>query len=120
MSNLSTLLTERGEIMNTKLHPALKMSYAQKMERNLQKRVALLNFLCSGESYSTLSIVADILRISERTAQLLLKKLVAEKLLRVDERASPYSRIKLYGVTQHGLALTQSAHPDCKEFFVGK
>jgi hypothetical protein len=106
--------------MSTQLHPALKMTYAQKMERNAQKRATLLDFLASGESYTTLSIVADLLRISERTAQLLLKKLVQEKALRVDARASPYSRIKLYGITEHGIAITESAHPDCKEFFVGK
>ena len=106
--------------MSTKLHPALKMTYAQKMERNAQKRATLLSFLASGESYTTLSVVTELLRISERTAQLLLKKLVAEKALRVDARASPFSRIKLYGITQHGIAITESAHPDCREFFVGK
>ena len=106
--------------MSTKLHPSLQMTFAKKMERNAEKRATLLSFLCSGESYTTLSIVSILLRVSERTAQLLLKKLVEEKLLRVDARASPYSRIKLYGITQHGIALTQTAHPDCKEFFAGK
>lgn len=101
------------------LNPALKMSYQEKQERAADKRRVLLGFLASGEVYTTLSIVAELLQTTERTALRLVTKLVAEKSLRADLKAVPFSNLKIYGITAHGIGITESAHPRCREFFTG-
>lgn len=101
------------------LNPALKMSYQEKQKRAADKRRVLLGFLASGEVYTTLSIVAELLQITERTALRLLKTLTAEKILRADLKAVPFSNLKIYGITAHGIGITESAHPRCREFFTG-
>jgi len=106
--------------MSTKLHPALKMTYTQKIERAAHKRTVLLDFLASGEVFTTVAMAAELLQISEQTVQPMLKRLVAEQILRVDTKAVPFSKLKLYGITVHGLALTESANPMCNEFRVGR
>jgi len=106
--------------MSTKLHPALKMTYTEKVERAAHKRAVLLDFLASGEVFTTVAMAAELLQISEQTVQPMLKRLVAEQILRVDTKAVPFSKLKLYGITVHGLALTESANPKCNEFRVGR
>ena len=106
--------------MSTQLHPALKMTYAQKMERTAHKRAALLDFLASGEVFTTVAMAAELLQLSEQTVQPLLKRLVAEQMLRVDTKAVPFSKTKLWGITAHGIALSPSADPNCNEFRVGR
>jgi hypothetical protein len=108
------------EVAMTKLHPALKMTYAEKMERADQKRTLLLNFLASGEVFTTIAIAAELLQLSEQTVQPMLKRLVAGQILRVDAKAVPFSKTKLWGITAHGLALTESSNPKCNEFRVGR
>jgi hypothetical protein len=106
--------------MSTKLHPALKMTYTEKIERAAHKRAVLLDFLASGEVFTTVAMSAELLQLSEQTVQPMLKRLVAEQILRVDTKAVPFSKLKLYGITVHGLALTESADPECNEFRVGR
>lgn len=100
--------------------PALTMTSAEKRERAALKRRTLLSFLASGEVYTTLAIAAELLQTSERNALRLLQKLIEEKLLKVDEKVMPGSNLKLYGVSAHGLALAETAHPQAREFGIGK
>lgn len=99
---------------------ALTMSRAEKLARASQKREAVLGFLASGETYSTLEILAELLQTSERNTRRLLQRLTAEKFLKVENNALPYSPLKLYGVTAHGIAMTLTAHPSAREFYLGK
>lgn len=100
--------------------PALKMSYAQKQARAVQKRAALLGFLASGEVWTTLAMVAELLQVEERTALRLLKSLAKEKLIKVDEGVMKLSNLKIYGITAHGIATTVSAHPKAREYQMGR
>ena len=84
--------------MNTQLHPALKMTYTEKIERAAHKRAALLDFLASGEVFTTVAMAAELLQLSEQTVQPMLKRLVAEQILRVDTKAVPFSKTKLWGI----------------------
>jgi len=101
------------------INPALTLSHAEKRARNASKRATTLSFLASGECYTTLSVISDLLQVSEQTALPLLKKLIGEKILIAEANALPFSRLKLYGITAHGIALTESAHPQCREFRTG-
>lgn len=101
------------------VHAALQISHAEKQQRAAEKRRMLLTFLASGESYTTLQIISDLLKVSDDTALRLVKKLVAEQILRADLKAVPFSNLKLYGITAHGLGITDGSHPKCKEFYPG-
>lgn len=100
------------------LNPALSMTYAQKQQRAADKRRLLMSFLASGECYTSPVIVAELLQTTERTAQRLLKTLAEEKILRA-EKVIPFSSLKIYGITEHGIGITESAHPRCREFRIG-
>lgn len=99
---------------------ALTMTYAEKQARAEFKRRTLLSFLASGEVWTTLTVVAQLLNTTERTALRLLQSLVAEHLLKVDIGIVPHSNLKLYGITAHGLAVCDTSHDKCKEFAIGR
>jgi len=101
-------------------NPAFKMSYAEKQERHSQKRACLLQFLASGEVYTTLQVAAQLLNASERTTLRLLQKLVEEKLLKIDLKVMPHTNLKLYGVSEHGLAMTKNANQKAKPFMLSR
>lgn len=106
--------------MTRELNPSLKMSYKQKQERALQKKVVVLNFLASGEVWTTLAVVAELLKVTERTAQHLLARLVEERLVAVDLNVVPHSNLKIYGITEHGLSVCESTNPACKSYSIGR
>lgn len=101
-------------------NPAFKMSYMEKQERHSQKRACLLQFLASGEVYTTLSVSAKLLNASERTTLRLLQKMVEEKLLKIDLNVMPHTSLKLYGISEHGLAMCDSAHQKAKPFMLSR
>jgi hypothetical protein len=96
------------------------MTRAEKLLRASQKREVLLVFLASGEGFTTLAVVAELLETSERNALRLLQKMQEEKLIKVDENVMPHTSLKLYGITAHGLAITAKAHPKAREFELSK
>jgi len=99
---------------------ALAMSYAEKQSRAVFKRSTLMGFLASGEVWTTLSVTAELLQTTERNALRLLQTLVKEKLIKVDEGIVEHSNLKLYGISDHGIAVTESANPGCRAFQIGK
>lgn len=99
---------------------ALTMTYAEKQARAAFKRKTLMAFLVSGEQWTTLSVTADLLQTTERNALRLLQTLVKEKLIKVDEGIVEHSNLKLYGISAHGIAVTESSNPGCREFPVGR
>ena len=100
-------------------NPALKMSPVERQQRSAEKRAAVLNFLASGEQWSTLSVLSELLQTSERNALRLLQKLTEEKLLKVDDRVLPHLRLKLYGLSDHGIAMV-GADVKMKAFCIGR
>jgi hypothetical protein len=99
--------------------PFYKMSHQQKQERAKLKRNTLLCFLASGEVYTTVTIVSELLQISERTALRLLQSLEHDKLIKVDQKIIPNSNLKLYGITDHGLSIAGAAE-NIKPFELGR
>lgn len=102
------------------MNPAFKMTYIEKQERHSQKRACLLQFLGSGEVYTTLPVAAQLLNASERTTLRLLQKLVEEKLLKIDLNVMPHTNLKLYGISEHGLAMTENASSKAKPFMLSR
>lgn len=101
-------------------NPAFHMTYLEKQERHSQKRACLLQFLASGEVYTTLKVAAQLLQASERTTLRLLQKLVEEKLLKVDLKVMPHTSLKLFGISEFGLAMTETANLKAKPFMLSR
>lgn len=97
----------------------LKMSPSDRARRHQQKTAVVLGFLGSGEGYSILPVVAELLQTSERNALRLLQKLVEDKLIKVDEKILTHTRQKLYGITDHGLSMVGAAK-EVRAFQIGK
>jgi hypothetical protein len=97
-------------------HILKKMTRAEVLARVEEKRNALLRFLCSGEVYTSLQIAAAVMGVSERSARDTLKALVRDRLIKVDAGLPQ----KVYGLSAHGIAMTEGAHPACREFQAGK
>lgn len=64
-------------------------------------------------------MTSELLETSERNALRLLQKLVQEKFLKVDEGISPHSNLKLYGLTDHAIAVV-GAQINVKAFPIGR
>lgn len=99
--------------------PALTLTYIEKRQRQLFKRRTLMEFLASGEVYTTLAVTAMLIQSSERTALRLLHTLAKEKFIKIDKDAG-HNHQNLYGVSAHGLAMTEAIHPKCREYASGK
>lgn len=95
------------------------MTTREKKERAEFKRRTLLSFLCSGEQWTTLAVVAELLQTSERNALRLLKKLIDEHLIKVDVGIVHHSNLKLYGLTDHSIA-SFGAPANAKAFAIGR
>lgn len=102
------------------LTTALSMSYAEKQARAAEKRRVFMSFLASGEVYTTLAVSAELLQTSERTALRFLQKLLKEKLIKVDENVVSHTTLKLWGISDHGINMTESAHPKAKPFALSR
>jgi hypothetical protein len=85
-----------------KFTPFSMMTAADISARNHEKRNAILYWLAR-YSFSTLSVIASLLKIDERNARSMLKKMEAEKLLRSELLPSGH---RLYGLTPSGIAQT--------------
>lgn len=97
-------------------HVLEKMSRAEVLARAAEKRGLLMSFLASGEAYTSLKIAADIMGVSQRAARDTLKALVRDSMIKVEDGLPQ----KLYGLTSHGIALTENAHSAVREFQIGK
>jgi hypothetical protein len=81
------------------------MSHAEKQARAAQKRQAILTFLASGETYTTLPISAQVMKCSARAAHDTLEALVRGMALKSEAHFVNSRKTHIYGITLHGLAL---------------
>ena len=102
------------------IHPAMMMSPQERREQADEKRVELLNFLGSGEVWSSLSVIAVLLQRTEQTARRLVKRLVSDGYVKIDTVSHLGGSLRLYGITRSGLEFAPEAHPLCRPFELGK
>lgn len=92
------------------------LTYAEKQARAEAKRRMLIEFLASGEVYTTIEVAALLLQCSERTAARTADQLIrAESILarQIDGRAG--KPVIAYGVTPDGLATVGKIGNPCME-----
>lgn len=82
-----------------------KLSHSEKLARRDEKRDAILKFLASGEVFTTSSIVADLLQVSDRNAAMALEGLEKAMALKSETHLVNSRKTKIYGLTSHGAAL---------------
>jgi hypothetical protein len=81
------------------------MSYAERQARNEAKRLLILHFLASGEVYTTVQIAALVMACSTTSAERTLAGLVRDGALKSEAHFIQSRKLKIYGVTPHGIAL---------------
>jgi hypothetical protein len=84
-----------------------RMSFSDKQARASEKRQAILAFLASGETYTTVPIAARVMRCSVRSATRTLDAPIRDAALKSESLFIQSRRIRLYGITPHGLALAK-------------
>ena len=100
----------------TKNLPA--MTHAQRMARAAEKAGTLLQFLGSGEVYTTAPIVADLLQIDRSRAIACLRALEKQGALKSEQQYFNAREQRIYGITPHGIAMADTF--DCPHFELGR
>lgn len=95
-----------------------QMPYAERMARNEAKKRIVLDFLASGESYTTVAVAADLLQMSLRRTRDALEGLVKDGSLKSEIHRVDAHSLTLYGITGHGLAIADKL--DSPEFEKGR
>ena len=91
--------------MQNQLYQPPRMSYAEKQARAQAKRYVLLQFLASGEVYTVSSIAAQLMSVSQSSAERTLASLVFAGALKFESHIIASRKAHIYGITSHGLAL---------------
>ncbi len=82
-----------------------KMTYAEKQARAQAKRQVALSFLASGEVYTVPAIAAQLMAVSQSSAERTLASLVLDGSLKFESHIIGSRKTHIYGITSHGLAL---------------
>lgn len=82
-----------------------RMTYAERQARNEAKRLLILHFLASGEVYTSAQIAALAMACSASSAERTLAALVRDGALKAEIHFVQSRKLKLYGITPHGLAI---------------
>lgn len=85
--------------------PLPQMTHAQRCARAQAKAEILLNFLASGEVYTSADIAADMLQIDRRRAAATLKSLESQGALKCETHSVNARMLRIHGITPHGLAM---------------
>lgn len=93
-----------------------KLSRAEIDSRAAEKRTKILDFLSSGEVWTTVAVVNLLLGCSRQSSLRTLKSM--EKADSI--KSELCGNTQLFGISGNGLALAEAAHPDAKEFELGK
>lgn len=93
-----------------------KMSRSEIDVRASEKRTKILDFLSSGEVWTTVQVVNLLLGCSRQSSLRTLKSLEKAGLI----KSEMCGNTQLFGISGHGLALSEVAHEHCKEFELGK
>ncbi len=83
----------------------LEMSFLEKQARAQEKRDAILEFLGSGECYTSLQISSRVMSCSVRAARDTLDALIRDGALKSESLFVQSRKMRIYGVTPHGLAM---------------
>ena len=81
------------------------MSYVEKQARAQAKRHVLLKFLASGEIYTGPSIAAQLMSVSQSSAERTLSSLVFDGSLKLESHLISSRKTYIYGITSHGMAM---------------
>ncbi len=82
-----------------------KMTYTERQARSDAKRLLILRFLSSGETYTGLRIAAQLMACSATSAERTLAGLVRSGALKTEIHFVQSRKLKLYGISPYGLAL---------------
>lgn len=95
-----------------------RMAHSERMARAAAKRQTLLEFLGSGEIYTTAPLVADLLQIDRSRAIACLKALEVAGALKSEVQYFNARAGRIYGITPHGIAIADTF--DCPHFELGR
>ena len=99
-------------------NPLPNMKYLERMARAQEKRHAILQFLGSGETYTTRAVTARLLKTSEMSADRTLQALTRDGCLKTEWHQVNSRKVLIFGISAHGLALANQAIG--KEFELGR
>lgn len=95
-----------------------RMTYAERQARNEAKRLLTLRFLASSEVYTSVPIAALVMACSTSSAERTLAGLARDGALKSEVHFVQSRKLKLYGITPHGLAI--AGEFDSPPFEVGR
>ncbi len=95
------------------------MTYAEKIEIRDIKHGRIINFLADFEVFTTIAVVALMIEISKSNSRRALEQLVKSGLLITEDHFIDGHRVKIYGITHHGL-VASGAEADTPYFERGK
>lgn len=85
------------------------MTHGERQARASEKRERLLNFLASGEVWTSTQLAADLLQVSRPVALNTLAALGKERAIVSESHMIAGRTQKIWGITAHGLALAEVA-----------
>ncbi|MGA8148221.1 MAG: MobC family replication-relaxation protein [Gallionellaceae bacterium] len=94
------------------------MSFLEKQSRADAKRELVLQFLASGEVFSTVTMLSRVISASPSSTLRTLDYLMRDGALKVEEHVIQCRHTHLYGITPHGLGLVGKF--DSRHFELGK
>lgn len=95
------------------------MNKAEIDARAEAKRVLLLDFLASGECWTTAPIAGVLMQTSGRSALSTLQSLERAMLIKKEDGQRGFVPA-LFGITNHGLGMARNPHPQAREFQIGR
>lgn len=95
-----------------------RLTHEQRLARAAAKRELLLQWLSTGEVYTSLSIASRLMSVSHSSAQRTLAGLVRNRALKFESHFVASRKTFIYGITPHGLALCDKF--DVPHFQIGK
>lgn len=87
------------------MNPIPHMTYAEKMATNANKKKLILDFLASGEVYTTASILQSLLQLSQPRVLSVLKTMEADGSIKSESHLVASRQTHIYGITAHGCAI---------------
>ena len=93
-----------------------RKSYTQNQKRSAEKQQSIVDFLGSGEVWSSLFILTHVLKIEVHQTRVTLDRMVDNKLLKKETLPNG---LTIYGITNTGIALVKD-QTNAKPFQIGK
>ena len=114
------VITNFENEIKQEIHPAMRMPTHERFKRSREKQSLLLNFLGSGEIWTTLDVISHLIEGSEQNARRLVQRMVKDSVIKVDKVPHLGGQLKLYGITSYGLRVANNPHPCCRPFEIGR